>query len=61
MDRPPYHPLHYTPVTDGAKWNSIFSARVRYLATLAQRANSRLYGRAATAEFFFPKFDFLPG
>ncbi len=39
MDRPPYHPLHYTPVNDGAKWNSIFSARVRYLATLAQRAN----------------------
>jgi hypothetical protein len=26
MDRLPLHPLHYTPVNGGAKWNSIFSA-----------------------------------
>jgi hypothetical protein len=26
MDRLPLHPLHYTPVNGGAKWNSNFSA-----------------------------------
>jgi hypothetical protein len=26
IDRPPGHPLHYTPVIGGAKWNSNFSA-----------------------------------
>jgi hypothetical protein len=42
MDQPPYHPLHYTPVNDGAKWNSIFFARVRYLANARPTGKRRV-------------------
>jgi hypothetical protein len=54
MDQSLSHPLHYTPINDGAKWNSIFSARGRYLAN-ARPLGNRRGGLSAEADLFFQK------